>query len=282
MFVSARQTLACGMIEQTAGGRGNMDPISRRNMLGKAGLAGATFALALPVANAAASADGKDQEQAKSKLKIIVTGGHPGDPEYGCGGTIARYTDLGHEVVLLYLNEGDPPDKPGPKRIRVGEAAKACEILRARPSYAGQTDGRAIVDGPHYESFRRFLENEHPNIVFTHWPIDNHADHRAISLLVYDAWLRLGKNFALFYYEVSNGEDSVQFFPSHYVDITETEPRKRSACYAHASQAPEKFYSLQESVARFRGIESGYKQAEAFIRHVQSPDFPLPTANAKR
>ena len=22
--------------------------------------------------------------------KVVVTGGHPGDPEYGCGGTIAR------------------------------------------------------------------------------------------------------------------------------------------------------------------------------------------------
>ena len=43
------------------------------------------------------------------RRKIIVTGGHPGDPEYGCGGTIARYTDLGHEVVLLYLNNGEWP-----------------------------------------------------------------------------------------------------------------------------------------------------------------------------
>ena len=37
-------------------------------------------------------------------LKIVVTGGHPGDPECGCAGTIARYTDLGHQVSLLYLN----------------------------------------------------------------------------------------------------------------------------------------------------------------------------------
>src|SRR5277367_3914292 len=35
------------------------------------------------------------------KWKIVVTGGHPGDPEYGCGGAIARYTDLGHEVTVL-------------------------------------------------------------------------------------------------------------------------------------------------------------------------------------
>jgi N-acetylglucosamine malate deacetylase 1 len=36
------------------------------------------------------------------KNKIVITGGHPGDPEYGCGGTVARLTALGHEVVLLY------------------------------------------------------------------------------------------------------------------------------------------------------------------------------------
>jgi len=40
--------------------------------------------------------------QAASKYKSLVTGGHPGDPEYGCGGTIARLTALGHEVTLLY------------------------------------------------------------------------------------------------------------------------------------------------------------------------------------
>ena len=245
-------------------------------MLAKAGLAGTTLAVGLPLESSAAQARANGSEPTRTKLKVIVTGGHPGDPEYGCGGTIARYADLGHEVVLLYLNQGDPPEKPGPKGIRVGEAAKACEILKARPAYAGQIDGQAVIDRAHYDEFRRVLEAEKPNLVFTHWPIDNHADHRAISLLVYDAWVRLGKNFALYYYEVSNGEDTLQFAPMHYVNITQTEPRKRTACYAHASQAPDKFYELQELVTRLRGIESGHKQAEAFIRHIQSPDFALP------
>jgi len=84
------------------------------------------------------------------------------------------------------------------------------------------------------------------------------------------------KVFALYYYEVSNGEDTLQFAPSHYVDITQTESRKRSACYAHASQAPDKFYARQQMVTRMRGIEGGHTQAEAYIRHVQSPDFWLP------
>jgi len=212
------------------------------------------------------------------RTKVIVTGGHPGDPEYGCGGTIARLANTGHEVVLLYLNQGDPRAESVEKAsgTRLEEAKKACEILRARPAYVGQIDGKAVVDAAHYQQFRRLLEAEQPNAVFTHWPIDNHADHRAISMLVYDAWLHLGKKFALYYYEVSNGEDTVQFSPTHYVDIGEVESRKRQACYAHASQSPEKFYKLQQAVTRWRGIESGSVEAEGFIRHIQSPEFRLP------
>ncbi len=250
-------------------------------MLTKASWLGTTFTIGLPLASAAAQGlPGQSIPSKRSNLKVVVTGGHPGDPEYGCGGTIARYTDLGHEVVLLYLNKGEWTDRPSydPGPVREAEARKACEILKARPAFAGQIDGKAIVDSAHYKTFQRLLEAEQPHVVFTHWPIDNHADHRAISLLVYEAWLRMGKTFALYYYEVSNGEDTIQFSPTHYVDITATESRKRSACYAHASQTPDKFYALQEMISRMRGIESGHKQAEGYIRHVQSPDFQLPMA----
>ena len=255
-----------------------MKRISRRTLLSKTSLFGTSVAVAPWVAAGASGVGTEEPGPAKPKLKVVITGGHPGDPEYGCGGTAARYSDLGHDVVLLYLNRGDPlesPSNPG-KGLRVAEAEKACEILKAKARFAGQTDGQAVVDASHYEQFRQILAKERPDAVFTHWPIDNHADHRAISMLVYDAWLKMGKRFALYYYEVSNGEDTLQFAPTHYVDITAAEPRKRLACYAHASQAPDKFYALQELVARLRGIESGHKQAEAFIRHVQSPDFALP------
>jgi LmbE family N-acetylglucosaminyl deacetylase len=235
-------------------------------------------AVGLPLAASAAEAASPQQAQTAQKWKIIVTGGHPGDPEYGCGGTVARFSEQGHEVVLLYLNRGEYPEKPvdDDHSVRVAEARKACGILGARPRFAGQIDGKAIVDPAHYDQFHQLVASEKPNAVFTHWPIDNHADHRAISMMTYEAWLRMKKSFALFYYEVSNGEDTLQFAPTHYVDISRTEPRKRSGCYAHASQAPDRFYSLQQLVTRMRGLESGHPQAEAFIRHVQSPEFALP------
>jgi LmbE family N-acetylglucosaminyl deacetylase len=254
-----------------------MPAISRRNALGQATRLGSTIAIGASVATAADSQPSVETTPRKRPFKVIFTGGHPGDPEYGCGGTIARYTSLGHEVVLLYLNRGEwPPGTDGASRV--AEAKNACDLLRARPLYAGQLNGKSVVDAPHYEEFRKILEAEHPDVVFTHWPIDNHADHRAISMLVYDAWLKLKKTFALYYYEVSNGEDTLQFAPTHYVDITATEPQKRRACYAHASQTPDRYYALQQQVTRLRGIESGHEHAEGYIRHVQSPDFALPLA----
>jgi LmbE family N-acetylglucosaminyl deacetylase len=257
-----------------------MKSITRRNILRGGSLLTPALATRSAVHSTLA---GWQDEVAKSpdrKLKVIVCGGHPGDPEYGCGGTVARYADLGHEVVLLYLNDGEwPPVKPlQTGGHRWAEARKACDILKARPRSAGQQNGRAIVDPEHYESFRKIIEAEKPAVVFTQWPIDNHADHRAISMLAYDAWLKLKKRFAFYYYEVSNGEDTVHFSPTHYVDITSTEPRKRQACYAHASQTPDRYYELQSLVTRMRGVESGHRHAEGFIRHVQSPDFGLPGA----
>lgn len=229
---------------------------------------------------AAAEQPQAGQTDSDTKLKIVVTGGHPGDPEYGCGGTIAHYTDLGHDVVLLYLNkgEGSKSTEGDPAVDRVAEFTKACEILKARPVFGGQIDGQSIVDREHYDAFRKLLQAEKPDVVFTHWPIDNHADHRAMSMLVYGAWQKMGKKFALYYYEVSNGEDTLQFSPTHYVDITGTTDRKREACYAHASQSPDKFYALQEMVTKLRGVEAGCQQAEGFIRQIQSPGFALPMA----
>lgn len=252
-----------------------MESVTRREILVRAGRVGTGIAVASLSASAASQASLDFQPH---RLKIIVARGHPGDAEYGCGGTIARYTGMGHEVVLLHLNNGEwPKDRGGaPANVRLAEASKAAEILKARPAYTGQVNGHAVLDAAHFDEFRKLVENERPDIFFTQWPIDQHRDHRAISSLAFDAWLQMGKKFALFYYEVSNGEDTLQFSPTHYVDITEMEPRKRAACYAHASASPDRFYALQDQVAKFRGIDCGYGRAEAFVLQVRSPQIALP------
>lgn len=209
---------------------------------------------------------------------MVVTGGHPGDPECGCGGTIARYTELGHEVTLLYLNRGEgycggaPLERCG--EIRPAEAQNACRALKARAAFAAQYDGRAVVDAQRYEEFGRLLLSESPDVVFTHWPIDQHRDHRAISLLVLDAWWKAGKTFALYYYEVA--EDTTMFSPTEYVDISSVEERRREACFAHVSQQPDKWYPKQTEITKRHGGERHVRQAEGFLRHPESRRAELP------
>jgi len=239
---------------------------TRRNLLVAAGTAAPALALTATARRAGADEVGAP---ARRPLRIVVCGGHPGDPEYGCGGTVARLTALGHEVVLLYLNDGAWP--PTPAATRLAEAARACEILEARPAYAGQVNGQAVVDAERYQSFRTRLAGLRPDAVLTQWPLDNHADHRAVFALAYGAWQALDRRFALYYYEVSNGEDTLQFSPGLYVDIAGQERQKRDACYAHASQTPDRYYPLQDEVARFRGLECGTGRAEAFLMQLRSP-----------
>jgi LmbE family N-acetylglucosaminyl deacetylase len=129
------------------------------------------------------------------------------------------------------------------------------------------------VDAAHNDAFARTLAAEKPDVVFTHWPIDRHRDHRAISMLTLDAWWQGGRKFALYYYEVA--EDTTMFSPAEYVDIS-AEARRRAACYAHVSQQPDKWYPKQVEITRARGAASGFAQAEGFVRHPESKPAMLP------
>jgi LmbE family N-acetylglucosaminyl deacetylase len=217
-------------------------------------------------------------------LKVIVVGGHPDDPESGCGGTMALYADRGHEVIAMYLTRGEAgisgKSHQEAAQIRTAEAQESCAILRARPVFVGQIDGATEITDEWYREIRRALEVEQPDVVFTHWPIDTHRDHRVASLLVYDTWLVMGRSFVLCYYEVLSGSQTQQFSPTHYVDITAVESRKRRACFAHDSQDPAHFYAHHVEMHRFRGLECGSRCAEAFVRHVASPNGDVLPPNA--
>jgi LmbE family N-acetylglucosaminyl deacetylase len=250
-----------------------MGRLTRRDAIAKSGLAMATTATALLPASASGGAERK-------RLTIVVAGGHPGDPEAACGGTMARLADAGHDVIALYTTRGERgirgESNAEAAAIRMKEAERACETLKARAKFANQIDAATEITPARYEEFRTLLAAQKPDAVFTHWPIDTHRDHRGCSLLVYDAWLALGRTFALYYYEVSTGAETQHFRPTHYVDISMIEKRKRAACFAHVSQRPAEFYADHDVLHRFRGRESGCKWAEAFVHHEQSPETGLP------
>ncbi len=82
--------------------------------------------------------------------KIICIGGHPDDPESGCGGTLAKLRNAGHEVTIVYLTTGEAgiPGKTHDEAaaIRKQEAINACKVLDAKPVFAGQIDGDSVCN----------------------------------------------------------------------------------------------------------------------------------------
>ncbi len=205
------------------------------------------------------------------KKKVVCLGGHPDDPESGCGGTLAKLRKAGHDVTIIYLTTGEA-GIPGKSHeiaaaIRKNEAIQACEILDAKYIFAGQIDGDTIMNNEWLNKVQQIIANEKPDILFTHWPLDQHKDHQVASLIGMQTWVRMGKSFPLYFFEVCTGEQSFIFHPTDYVDITDTQAQKRKALFCHVSQDPPGIYECGHAAMEdFRGREMGVKAGEAFVR----------------
>jgi LmbE family N-acetylglucosaminyl deacetylase len=203
-------------------------------------------------------------------LKVVCVGGHPDDPESGCGGTLARYAEAGNRVSILYLTRGEAgvrgKSHDEAAAIRTAESEAACKILGAKPVFAGQIDGATELNKARVDSLRELLAAEGPDLVFTHWPIDTHIDHQIAGLLTYRAWVAASRKFQLYFMEVDLGAQTQNFKPTDYVDITGVREKKKAAVYAHKSQDGEGIYSRHHEVMEnFRGRECGVPAAEAFV-----------------
>lgn len=248
--------------------------MNRRDMLKTAGSAAALTILGGIPLTARAMDKTPAKVKKKDRKKILVVGAHPDDPETGAGGTICLLTDAGHEVVCVYLTRGEAgiPGKSHAEAaaIRVVECTNACAVTGSSHRFMDQVDGATEINLARYKEMRELLEEEKPDVVITHWPIDGHRDHAVCGALVLDAWRRLGRSFELYYFEVMTGTQTQLFHPTDWVDISSVLERKHKACYCHVSQELEEVMKdWHEPMEKFRGIECQCKAAEAFVHHIE-------------
>jgi LmbE family N-acetylglucosaminyl deacetylase len=170
---------------------------------------------------------------------------------------------------VVYLTRGEAgvrgKSQAESARIRTAEAEAACKILGARTVFAGQIDGATEINRERAQSLARVLNNEEADVVFTHWPLDTHPDHQAAAMLTWRAYLDARQRFALYFFEVNSGYQTLAFVPTVYVDITSVREKKHKALFAHRSQNGEAIVrSHHDIIERFRGRELGVTAAEAF------------------
>ncbi len=190
------------------------------------------------------------QSQQEKKLHIIIIGAHPDDPDE-MGGSAYKWTQLGHDVLMVSVTNGDAGHQsikaPELARIRREEARRAGEVIGIRYITLDNHDGQLM---PTYENrlqIIRLIREQKADIVIYPRPYDYHPDHRYTGTLVNDAAYMvtvptvlpevpfLAKN-PVFLYMADGFTHPEAFKPDVCIDIDDVIEKKMDMYHQHTSQ----------------------------------------------
>lgn len=198
-------------------------------------------------------------------MNILAIGAHPDDIEFGCGGSLIKYSKDGHKIYLLILSKGEAGGNPA---LRVKEQKMAAKLLKAKKIYWGDFPDSKISDGqPLIAHIEKVLAEIKPDIIFTCYPDDVHQDHRNVGKASLAA-ARYIKN--ILHYELPTSQG---FEPNLFIDIGDSLNEKFNLLKSHRSQFKKTqnhnsdVLETAKSWASFRGTQARVKYAEGFKSH---------------
>lgn len=219
-------------------------------------------------------------------MKTLIIAAHPDDEVLGCGGTIARLSEEGHDVHVAILGEGITSRSLS----RHQAYADAVARLKSRAVEVGQSLGAKSVETFDFpdnrfdevpllqiiKTLEDLMERHRPEEVYTQHGGDLNIDHQ----LTFQATLTACRPSPalslrrLYAYEVASSTDwafgrfSPRFSPSFFVDITRTVARKVDAMDQYETERrpfphPRSRKAL-DATATHWGSVIGVEAAEAF------------------
>lgn len=223
-----------------------------------------------------------------TKMNVLVVAAHPDDEVLGCGGTMARLADDGHDVHVLILAEGVTSRAPSRDRdTKVSELSALKRCAETAKAILGSTSVKVCdfpdnrMDSVDLLDVVKLVEGEitrhRPQMLFTHHGGDVNVDHR----VVHDAVVAACRpqpghpvRQLLFFEVASNTEWRPPgfvggFLPNCFYDIEQYLERKLDALRAYSTEIrPFPHPRSVEAVghlARWRGATVGCHAAEAFM-----------------
>jgi LmbE family N-acetylglucosaminyl deacetylase len=219
-------------------------------------------------------------------MRVLVLAPHADDETLGCGGTIARLTDEGHDVFVgLVTGHGSEPhplySREGFDTVRT-ELERAAGVLGVKGIVTEELPTVLVPDLPKYQvnaAVDRIIKHVAPDRLFVPFPFDLHRDHREIHHAASIAWrpyLESGRAIReVLCYEVPTETHlnipyvEPAFVPNVWFDITGQIDRKIEAFECYESQVqpsplPRSPTALR-ALAAWRGSQIGVAAAEAFV-----------------
>ncbi len=184
-------------------------------------------------------------------LRILLIGAHPDDGEVKAAGTVALWTDQGHEVKIVSVTDGrcghHEMDPDSLVQRRKQETLASAKILGATDLVLDFPDAALEAGIAERKEIVRIIREFRADMVITHRPNDYHADHRYTSLLVQDASFLVTvphfvpeaarlETMPIFLYFQDTFQFPAPFHPDVVVDIDSVVHRKTDSLHAMPSQ----------------------------------------------
>ncbi|MBU1087051.1 MAG: PIG-L family deacetylase [Candidatus Omnitrophica bacterium] len=195
-------------------------------------------------------------------MNVLVIGAHPDDIEIGCGGSLLKYAQAGHNVYLLVLTCGEVGGDP---QVRCQEQEASAKNMGAKQVFWGNfADTRLMNVRELIDKIEETINKVDPQVVFINFLDDVHQDHRALAKACLSATRYIKE---VLYYEVPTTQN---FNPEIFVDIGSVFKQKLNLLRLHSSQVNRtrvedlSILDIANSMANFRGFQARVKYAEGF------------------
>ena len=219
-------------------------------------------------------------------MTILFIFAHPDDEAYGPAGTIAKIAER-NQTYILCLCKGDRPGTEYVWQHRSDSFRQSCQLLGATPILKDFSDCKLEYDST-LKAIEQTIEEIKPTIVYTHNIADVHKDHRLVAecCLVACRPKPTGYVNELYFCEMPASSDWAfgqhgNYMPNVYIDTTDYMDKKMSALALYSSELyafPDaRSAGAVETLATYRGYQSGFQRAEAFqLVFFRETKFPPP------
>jgi len=206
-------------------------------------------------------------------MQILILAAHPDDEVLGMGGTIKKLSQKNHQIHLCVVTEGATAQYSDKKMIKVRKDAckKAAKILGIKTIDFLDFPDMKLNDISHLEvnkKIEKVISKYDPKVVYTTPKNDLNKDHQ----IVFESTLIASRPMSssikqILSYEIP-GITKYPFNPTIYENIDKQFSYKIKSLKEYKTEI-EKFphprsITVLESLANYRGMESGFKKAESF------------------
>jgi LmbE family N-acetylglucosaminyl deacetylase len=204
----------------------------------------------------------------KDSRKVVILAAHPDDAEICAGGTIAKLSGAGAEVVVANFTTSEFTAET--TLSRQAAATAAAELLGSKLRWVDGGRHNQVEDQQEYrlvQQIDEIMETEAPDLVFGPWTGDSHTDHARLGRAVVASSRRWNADLLAYSPAEYRTVCFHRFEPNVFVNVSDVREKKMAAI--------EKFHYSGHGFRRietanllriwsYYGVLSGYEFAEGF------------------